>query len=293
MEESFAVRDLVPPARVRELLTRSDRRGLVQLLIHATAVAATASLVANARGTVWLSPAMAIYGVALIFLFAALHESIHRTAFRCRWLNDLVAWTCGFVVALPPAYFRYYHFDHHRYTANPERGPELSGPVADTLVAYVLRVSGIPYWHERAGSLVRQASGRVGVPFVPSAAAATVVREARLFLVGYAILAAAVAWADSGALLIYWLGPALLGQPVLRLFLLTEHANCATGPDMLANTRTTISNALIRRLSWNMPYHVEHHLYPGVPFMPCRLCTRRSAPRRAWSRQDTPHFTAG
>ena len=26
------------------------------------------------------------------------------------------------------------------------------------------------------------------------------------------------------------------------------------------------SNALVRFFAWNMPYHVEHHLHPSVPF---------------------------
>ena len=36
--------------------------------------------------------------------------------------------------------------------------------------------------------------------------------------------------------------------------------------DTFANSRTTRSNALVRWLAWNMPYHTEHHLYPSVPF---------------------------
>ena len=35
---------------------------------------------------------------------------------------------------------------------------------------------------------------------------------------------------------------------------------------MLENTRTTYTNRLIRFLAWNMPYHIEHHVYPSVPF---------------------------
>jgi len=26
------------------------------------------------------------------------------------------------------------------------------------------------------------------------------------------------------------------------------------------------TNWLVRKLAWNMPYHAEHHAYPGVPF---------------------------
>ncbi len=32
------------------------------------------------------------------------------------------------------------------------------------------------------------------------------------------------------------------------------------------HTRTTFTNALVRFVAWNMPYHVEHHVHPTVPF---------------------------
>jgi fatty acid desaturase len=35
---------------------------------------------------------------------------------------------------------------------------------------------------------------------------------------------------------------------------------------MFENTRTTFTTALVRFLAWNMPYHVEHHVFPAVPF---------------------------
>ena len=58
----------------------------------------------------------------------------------------------------------------------------------------------------------------------------------------------------------------LLGQPVLRLYLLAEHGRCPFVANMFENTRTTFTNALVRRLAWNMPYHAEHHAWPVVPF---------------------------
>lgn len=33
---------------------------------------------------------------------------------------------------------------------------------------------------------------------------------------------------------------------------------------MLNNTRTTTTYWWYRRLAWNMPYHAEHHAYPGL-----------------------------
>jgi len=60
--------------------------------------------------------------------------------------------------------------------------------------------------------------------------------------------------------------PALIGQPFLRAYLLAEHARCPHVANMLENTRTTFTTALVRAIAWNMPYHAEHHAYPTVPF---------------------------
>lgn len=90
--------------------------------------------------------------------------------------------------------------------------------------------------------------------------------EARIFRAGY-VLVAAGAWAvDPLAPVLFWIAPALLGQPFLRLYLLAEHTGCPLMDDMLGNTRATLTNRLVRGLAWNMPYHVEHHLFPGIPF---------------------------
>ena len=72
--------------------------------------------------------------------------------------------------------------------------------------------------------------------------------------------------AGSTLLLWYWVVPALLGQPMLRLYLLAEHSACPRSADMLENTRTTYTNALVRFLAWNMPFHAEHHAWPSIPF---------------------------
>ena len=102
--------------------------------------------------------------------------------------------------------------------------------------------------------------------FVPPAARAAVIWEARSFLAVYLAAAGLSVVAESAALLWLWALPALLGQPFLRLYLLAEHTGCPHVANMLENTRTTFTNRLVRFIAWNMPYHVEHHVYPAVPF---------------------------
>jgi fatty acid desaturase len=90
--------------------------------------------------------------------------------------------------------------------------------------------------------------------------------EARAYLAVYAALAFASLWQGWTWPLYLWIGPALIGQPFLRAYLLAEHAACPLIPDMLANTRTTFAGRLVNLLAWNMPHHTAHHALPVVPF---------------------------
>jgi fatty acid desaturase len=214
-----------------------------------------------------LVPALFVHGVVLNFLFCALHESVHRTAFASRRLNDLVGAFSGAVLLLPPGYFRLFHFAHHRHTQDPANDPELMMPHPTTLTAYLWRISGLPNWGKRLRITLRHAlSGQVPEPFIPEAKRGAIVREARLLWAVYLGVLVLSLVLRSDAALLYWILPALLGQPMLRLYLLSEHIHCTVDANPFANTRTTYTNAAVRLLTWQMPYHVEHHAYPAVPF---------------------------
>jgi len=258
---------LLPRETIRRLSRRSDARGALQLGTHLGLLAATGALVWASRGQPWLAVALLLHGIVLVFLFCALHECIHRTAFASRALNDAVAWLCGALLILPPNYFRLFHFAHHRHTQDRARDPELAVPAPATSAAWCWRVSGLPYWRERLQPTLRHAlSGRVSETFVPADRAAQVVREARFLWACYLGTAALSLLLQRADVLVYWIVPALLGQPFLRLFLLAEHTGCAFDDDLLANTRTTSTHAAVRLLAWRMPYHAEHHGFPSVPF---------------------------
>jgi len=251
---------------IRRLCERSDRRGWAQLGTHLALLTATTMLVALTRGTFFVWPAMALHGVLLAFLFAPLHECIHRTAFRSRAMNATVAWIAGCVLCLPPKYFRAFHLSHHRFTQQRERDPELGTPKPVNLRAWAWQVSGVPYWRESVAALLRHAAGRVDETFIGTGAKRQVVLEARVLLMVYTGVVLVSWWASTVLAVVYWVVPVVLGQPVLRLFLMAEHTACPTVPDMLANSRTTHTHPLVLKLGWNMSYHAEHHWHPGLPF---------------------------
>jgi fatty acid desaturase len=249
----------------RDLQRRSDSAGLKQLALHAGLLMSGAYAVSSVPQPWWIA-AFAGYATVLVFLFAPLHESIHRTAFRSRWLNESCAHLCGFVLLLPPRYFRCFHLAHHRHTQLPGKDPELSQPSPATLADYLLRMTGLLYWRERVSTLCKHARGSVDEAFVEPAKRTAVIREARLFVAGYVVVLGVAMTGLGEVLLMYWWLPALLGMPVLRGYLLAEHSGCVESGEMLRNSRTVRSNRLVRSLAWNMPYHTAHHCQPAVPF---------------------------
>ncbi len=268
---------------LKALSQRSDARGLLQFGSHLLLLSVTTAFLVLAGNGPWMIPALLAQGITIVFLFCAAHEAIHRTAFRTRTLNDAVAWVCGLAILLPPAYFRAFHLAHHRYTQEPDKDPELAEPRPQSLGGYLWYLSGLPYWRGQIAALLRHASGWVEELFVTSQEKAKVVREARILLGICVGVAGLSLWSGSSLALTYWVVPALLGQPFLRAYLLAEHLGCSESRDMMLNSRTTESNAALRWLAWNMPYHGAHHAYPALPFFALPAAQKILA-ARPWTR---------
>ncbi len=252
---------------LRTLQGRSDLRGAVQLAIHLILLAVAGWLVALSSGGTTI-PAMAVLGVVQAALFAPAHECMHQTVFATKRLNTIVGWMVSCPSLLNLHFYTAFHWAHHRNTQIPGEDPELLSPPPTTIGGYVLRVLGVPFWRLRLRVMFDAWRGDLsGYPFIPAVAAPRIIRSLRamsLLMIGGAILSAVLfGWKTP---FLFWVGPQLLGQPPLRAYLLAEHTGCTEDRNGLTNTRTTLTNPLVRLLMWNMPFHAEHHLYPTIPF---------------------------
>ena len=71
--------------------------------------------------------------------------------------------------------------------------------------------------------------------------------------------------------------PSFYGGWMTIFFGLTQHAGLAEDVlDHRLNSRTVYMNPIFRFLYWNMNYHVEHHMFPMVPYHALPGFTRRS-----------------
>ena len=252
----------LPAADKAALTGTSDAAGLRHLAAHMGLIFLVGGLIA-ARVPFW-PVLLPIQGLLVIFLFTLEHECTHKTPVRSPALNDWVGRVCGFLILLPFEWFRYFHLAHHRFTNIPGRDPELAVEKPATRRQWVVYVSGLPAWWGNLRLLFRLVAARERAEYLPQGALPRMQREARVMVGLYALVGLVLCW--SPLLFWVWIFPVLIGQPFLRLYLLAEHGDCPPVASMFENTRTTFTNRAVRFLAWNMPYHVEHHVFPAVPF---------------------------
>jgi len=259
---------VVPASVLKRLYMRSNKAGAVQTLADFYLLVAGAILISETMGSWWLAPALALQAVFINTLFGAMHESVHYGSFRARWICDVLAFLSGAAILNNAGFYRHYHLAHHRYTQDPARDPELiSAGTPRTWGNYLLRVSALPFLALRVRDIFLFPFGYQGdVDYIHPLAWTEVRRWGRLLLGFYTLLLLGSLALETTFLLWAWVIPLLIGLPLLRLYLVCEHTLCPNSDDGFANTRTTISNPIVRFLMWNLPYHAEHHLFPNIAF---------------------------
>jgi fatty acid desaturase len=258
-------RDLVDSKTLRRLCVASNWAGAVQAASHVGAVGVTGSLLWLSRGTWWSLPVFLVHGTLLNFLYAGQHELSHSTVFRTRWLNEWVGRAFGFVLFYARTFDQVQHMAHHRYTQDWTRDGELARKPY-TLKSYLLWMSGVSYWCMRWWRIARFSVGVVTEPYLPEYRHPELIREARMHIAGYALIAGASLYAQSWAAVLLWLAPICAMKFTHQLQNTIEHLGLAHDGNILSNTRSTRTNAMMRWLAWQMQYHTAHHAFPAVPF---------------------------
>ncbi len=261
----------IPRKRMKELMARSDGPAIRDTALWLGLILAFGSLGALAWGTWWAVPVFAVYGV----LYGGSadsrwHEAGHGTAFRTRWMADALYQLASFMVLRRPTVWRWSHARHHSDTIIVGRDPEIVAPRPPDFLALALDLLNLKGGTHELKGVIRNALGRLSgeeASFIPEPERPRVFGEARIWLGIYAaVIATALATGS-------WLPLMLVGLPSFygawfHLFTgLTQHVGLAEDVlDHRLNSRTVMMNPVLRFLYWNMNYHVEHHMFPMVPY---------------------------
>lgn len=261
----------VPRKVMKELMQRRDGRAIRDTALWFALLGLTAWGGVAFWGSWSCVPFWFAYGV----LYGSAcdsrwHECGHGTAFRTQWMNDLVYHIASFQVVRNPVSWRWSHARHHTDTIIVGRDPEIACMRPPNVVKLLAAYAGVYGMWESLVGLVKNALGQLTdgeKDYIPQTEWAKAILAARLHMAVYAAtLVAAVAWQSWIPLMLIG-GPRIYGAWHMIMTGLIQHCGLAENvTDHRLNSRTVYMNPVSRWLYWNMNYHVEHHMFPMVPY---------------------------
>ena len=260
----------------RETLTRLSRRTDGGALRRVTAYFAllggfgAVSVLLWIRGSWWFLAAYGAYCFVWSFSNATGHEACHYTPFRRLWLNNALLYTSSWMQNWEPVTVRWVHARHHTYTSivsadaeyllpNPIKRRDLANLVLGTNHFWNYNKELVQLAFKRPNGTIREAVPLDDLPLTA--------RNARVFLLGYATVVGScfVLWTPLPAVMLML--PRVVGEPMHGVLRALQHGGLET--EAADHRRTTRSMYVSRPLQWlycNMNFHIEHHMYPMVPF---------------------------
>jgi fatty acid desaturase len=207
------------------------------------------------RLPLYLLAAASLHGISLFT-----HEGVHGTLCRNQTLNRCLAAACALPVLQNFAAYKVLHLRHHNHLGregDPDYYPnytrwtwlQFAMHGGRLLCGYPAYITAIPILGFRHGTR----SDRAWI----------VLEVCLLFLVALVVVLSPIPWA---LILHAWLIPMLIVNTLVNVRGMSQHTLLEHHDDPVLGTRSILTNPVTRFFMCNENYHLEHHLYPGVPW---------------------------
>ena len=215
-----------------------------------------------------------IYGNIYTFSNPIWHECGHKLAFKSRSLNEIFYHITSFMYNYEPIRWRWSHHHHHTYTLHTENHYDHEIQITKpTDLFYVLMI------HLPGGNIftflfshietIKHAFGLNSIVMkdcIPKEEQPKVRFFARIHMILWLSIIGSSIYFQTWLPILYLLLPFLYGTTFINIIHFIQHAGLANNVrDHRLTTRTVKLNAFLSFLSWNMEYHLEHHIFSMVP----------------------------
>ncbi len=261
----------VPRKDMKALMQRTDGPAIRDTVILYGCMIVFAGIGIALWPSLWSAPVWLAYGV----LYGSAsdsrwHECGHGTAFKTPWMNNVVYQIASFMIMRNSATWRWSHARHHTDTVIVGRDPEIAVMRPPELAKVILNFFGVIDVIRFFPTLIQNAlSGPTAAErtFVPQSEWARVQRVAIVHTAIYAVTLALAVWMGSILPFMVIGLPRMYGAWHHVMTGLLQHGGLADNvTDHRLNSRTVLMNPVSRFIYWNMNYHVEHHMFPMVPY---------------------------
>ncbi len=262
---------LDPPRLQPELLRELHRsrhahwpRILIFLVLYAFAAAATFELISRlgkhcgvylACIPLYFLAAASLHGISLFT-----HEAVHGTLSSNKMLNRAVGTICAWPVLQNFAAYRVLHLEHHNHLGEQGDPDHYDNYTRWTpmlwamhwgrlIIGYPAYITAIPVLGFRHGT----ARDRFWILFE--------------IICTLLIIAAVLMSPIPRLFLIHaWLIPMLFINTLVNIRGMSQHTLLEHHSDEIRGTRSILTNRVTAFFMCNENYHLEHHLFPGVPW---------------------------
>lgn len=247
---------------------------LTAVLVFDVALGWAAWYLVDSGSGVAFAAGQLLFPVVFFNAFAVLHECGHGSASRATWVNALVGHLASPLCGIPYYPWKYIHQKHHAWTGNIDRDPVLRS---------------LKRWRDGGVSLLVRFGWRTWIPL--GAALQHVIywtypiqmaRDGEMTRGRALRCAASIGWCGGVYAVLLAIAPELMLAlvPAVVLFLVAEelvnvphHADVSVfdrrlpiWEQHLAARSCDYPRGLSELFVLNFNFHVEHHLYPALPW---------------------------
>jgi fatty acid desaturase len=261
----------VPRKRLKELMNRKNGLALRDTLIWFALLFITGYLGYLSWGS-WLAiPVFAVYGV--VYMTPAIsrwHEFSHGTPFKTQWMNEIMYQICSFMIGVQATSYRWSHSRHHTDTIIVGSDPEIVAPRPPVWRVLFLSLFRLNRLYAFFNNYILHCFGKMTPSekdLIPVSEYRKLFWEARIYILVLLGIVGLCIYTQSILPIMFFGLPMFYGRLMNTPLVLAQHIGLHEDVlDHRLNSRTFYTNPVIRFLYTNMNYHLEHHMFPMVPY---------------------------